>query len=72
MTRLAITCHDAGAPLVADLIYVDPAGNPDPAPLRSELLRPGVPLAITLKPGNVLVVREPTEPEAAARGLESA
>lgn len=59
MNRITVTAHDA--PLVADVIYVDPAGNPESPPLRSVALAVGVPTCIPLRAGNVLVVRDPAE-----------
>lgn len=57
MNRVTVTAHDA--PMVADVIYVDPAGNADTTPLRTVALAAGVPTGVHLRPGNVLVVREP-------------
>ena len=57
MNRLTVTNHDPAAELVAEVFYVDPAGNPDSAPVRRQALPHGVPTCVSLAEGNVLVVR---------------
>lgn len=68
MTRVHIAHHEpeGAAPLLAEVFYVDPAGEVDRTPVQRVPISPGVPVILNLRPGCVLTVREvPPEPAAA-------